>query len=1175
MKTYKKVLLTTLISTMLCATGYALSNIQFPESCLTSVSAATLSNKATRYEYALLGETYAVQEGFQGGKTPRGKEISAETKEVFLDWASGVYLFNYEHYDVNLRVYEQAPQDSIEYLTELASMVAGVTYELPSAEIISGINRTDGAPKLDNYDYQLTISDETGIIETFKSSAIPSFAFPIGGTYTIAYNYENIFGESKSFARTVEVADEKIIIDDLQKSYFFGSELDLGEIYGLYLGEKYEVAFSCTSPSGEVYEDVDKLFLDEVGVWNLEAICDFGSETPVVKAWNIEVELGVASFVAGLKSAEVNGTIPVTESFYSDERSAVLLSPVGSGISVSYNGVVDLREMGMQDALVSFLPNITTGDGISSASVTLTDVYNPFNTLKISYTRNGSRTDKGGFDNVIMTVSYGTITTGTSNYTALSDQAVAWNYTFYTYWLSAEFTGISEKSRYPFTVSYVMDTNKVYAYGNFDVIDASTGAKLKVQQNQWCEVADLSASRLAQKFEGFTTGEVYVRIDTIGYGDLGIITLGGKSASTLTIDDYSATSDILIGDADLSIVGVVGKEYPLPEAQRSSYLKNDIYRSLFDPNGNEIALTANYFVPEQAGVYTLKYTTTNAFGIEVEKNYEITIAEEATPITILYQKPSELKAGEIYQVKEPIITGGNGVVTYIIKCNGVEVQPGSFIKIGATFKLTIDATDSFGFTKSRTFTTTVDKDVIEAKCDFPKSAVCGSNFVIPTAEIYSYLLGKNVDTYEIYVDDVLTEATELILPARPCEVKFEYKTEYGSAIYTLKVIKDVTATTKIEEFLDFEGTGGIFEIGSEVTVAGNSKISFPYKVSTSGLNLEFVIKEEDLTYDKVTFILTAQDGTQVTIGLDGLKSGKPEIILNGIATGKMLDGTIGVGNDIWKPEYSAKTYYAYKLKYEDCYRYIMSGNKPIIEVSQALSGLAFDGFGGGVYVSAVLEELTEATATICLTKISNQTLAESGFSEGDMVAPEIYSDGCANNKIVTKGFVLDLSSIKAFDAMSNGATALVTITAPNRQALVKEVAPETVVDLVLDEYGTYKINILIEDSAGNFANKSYSYTVRDDIAPILTVVGVQDIETQLGEVVKFFDATVQDNVTEGCTVSLFIRNPLGQVECIVEDADAISNVEYTALISGTYSVWYQAIDASGNVTMVRFSLTVR
>ena len=1171
MKRFNNLVLAACLSTVALTSACLCSKLDFIKTDASEDKNAV----TTIYEYALLGETYKIKEDFEGGMTPRGEVIAQTEKEVFLDWASGSYIFNYGSYNINLKVYEESPMDVIEYFGDLPTIIAGYTYELPSARIVSGIVRTDGAPTIADYTYVLEVSNATGILGTFKQEKTAEFAFPIGGTYTLSYKYENIFGEEKSFTQSVEVVDEKVIIEDLQDSYNFCTTISFSEIYGLYCGEKYDVNFSAVSPSGEVSKGIKSLFLDEIGVWNITAQCFFGETTPVEKVFQIESKNGLGSFMTGLNSTYIAGTSTVPENYFSEERDLVVLAPIGSSMSVTYNGVMDLREMGRQDAIVSFLPNFTTGTGISSAKVVLTDVYDAFNTLTVTFTRNGSRTETGGYNNVLITVSYGTVTTGTANYTALAEHAVAWANTFYTYWSSTAFTGSTNKNMYPFNFSYDMDTNAVYSYGNYDLIEASSGTILQYRREQWCEIADLSASRLVQPFKGFTTGEVYVRIETTGAGDLGVITLGGKSASLLTIEDYESANDILLGTLDLSIVGVVGVEYPLPTVTRSEFLNSDIHCRILDPDGNEVSFRNQVFTPEKAGEYTLIYSTVNSLGLAAESKHIITIAEKETPLSVTYKKPSPVKAGELYQIAEPTITGGMGPITYQLFYNGMEVKAGEFVKVGATFNLDVIATDYFGFEKSRSYTFTVDKDAIEATCDFPRSATCGTTFVIPVAEIYSYMLGDIVPNYEVYMDGDALSSTEITLPNEPCAIEFVYSTDYGTVTYTLNVMKPVTPTTKIEEFLKFEGTGGIYELGSEVIVGANESVVFPYQVSSTWLDIIFSIKKEDLTYDKITFVLSAQNGQQVMIGLDGLMSKKPEIFINNVATGKKYQAVSGVGNDEWSDEYKEKEYYTFSLKYDDTYRYLLSGNKPLIAIDKFVSGLQFNGFGGGVYLSFYVEQLNEENATVCLQRISNQVFNQGGFMEGDVVAPEIYSNGCANNKVVTQGYELDFSSVKAFDVMSKDCSVLISVTGPDRKTIVKDISPAEAKGIILNSYGVYRINVLIEDASGNFANRTYNYTVADEIPPTLTVENVADIEANVGTVIQLFNATASDNSNEPCLISVLIRTPQGKVESLVLNAESISGLTYVAYVTGTYDVSYQATDASGNVTVVRFVLNVR
>ena len=195
--------------------------------------------------------------------------------------------------------------------------------------------------------------------------------------------------------------------------------------------------------------------------------------------------------------------------------------------------------------------------------------------------------------------------------------------------------------------------------------------------------------------------------------------------------------------------------------------------------------------------------------------------------------------------------------------------------------------------------------------------------------------------------------------------------------------------------------------------------------------------------------------------------------------------------------------------------------------------------------------------------------------EGDVVAPEIYSNGCANNKVVTQGYELDFSSVKAFDVMSKDCSVLISVTGPDRKTIVKDISPAEAKGIILNSYGVYRINVLIEDASGNFANRTYNYTVADEIPPTLTVENVADIEANVGTVIQLFNATASDNSNKPCLISVLIRTPQGKVESLVLNAESISGLTYVAYVTGTYDVSYQATDASGNVTLVRFVLNVR
>ena len=110
-------------------------------------------DKTAVYEYALLGEEYVPEQGLVSASTPTGEPIAKDTERVLLDWAQGSYLFEYADKIVNLKVYESAPADMLSYTAQVPQIVSnGVASQFPGVTVQSGIRRTDGAPKLANYD---------------------------------------------------------------------------------------------------------------------------------------------------------------------------------------------------------------------------------------------------------------------------------------------------------------------------------------------------------------------------------------------------------------------------------------------------------------------------------------------------------------------------------------------------------------------------------------------------------------------------------------------------------------------------------------------------------------------------------------------------------------------------------------------------------------------------------------------------------------------------------------------------------------------------------------------------------------------------------------------------------------------------------------------------------------
>ena len=1162
MKRNRKVFL--LCGILGCCIVGGISQLQFA----TISSYAESTDKRVEYKYALLGETYTVQSGFLGGTTADGKSISADEKSIYLDWASGEYIFEYSTKIINLKVYETAPEDTITYLSEIPTeMNSGEEIVFPKVSICGNIYRTDGAPAVGEFEeYRLNVKSGDTVLASFKHDEEFAYTFLQGGQYQLQYVYENVFGQVCSFERTINVANKKVFIG-VQEQAMLGDTVDVETIQGYFIGQSYPVTAKFISPSNveTVLEGKGQYTYAEKGIYTLQLSCAFGGSVDVMKNYQVTVKTGLTSFVADKEYCTVEGEYQKYSNVEGTNGDYYVMT--GSSASFSYNGVVDLRKVGKNNSLFSMLTNVQMGEGVTSVSVTLTDAYDATRAFTVSYTRNsnlrGAPTG-GSYDNVIVKVSYGSVTTAFNNYYPLSGGSVSWDTSMHTLWRSTEFSVNNHTKIHPLNFSYDMETNTVYSYGNYRWVERPDGNKQGVD---WYEILNMSDSSLPQQFEGFTTGEVYMRVDVRGMGDFALLGLGGKG-NTVGVNSYKNNDGILLGVTDLTMQGVIGTAYPIPEATVSPYMQSNASMQLLSPDEQPIAVENGQFIPTQTGEYTLLYSAINAFGFEVERKAIITVLSQKQEIEIEYDLPN-LTSAEIFEIPSPSVSGGHGDIHYTLWLDGKPVQVGEKVKVGSTFDLTVRAQDSLGFATERTFSAIVDVNVLEHEINFPRVANCGEIFAIPTAKIYSYQAEDWVE-YAVYVGEDKVEG-DYVLPATPCNLPFTYKVNGETVASFILQVRKKGGITSVGDFVCFNGQTEMNDGGTTFYVKEGQIISFPYAVSANNLAMEFALFDdtEEKKFDKITYLLTARNGQQLKVSIDGLLSDTKMIYVNDVYTGKTL---LGAKGSVTLEGNGKRHYTKFALKYDDVYGGLLLDSKPLCKIDTDLQGVMFDGFGGGAYVDVYIEELVSQNAELLLIKLSNQILSSTAFVSGDIVGPELYSDGCAASKVVEKGYTLSVNSLQAYDVISGEAAITVTLIGPNRQTIWAACSPKDTESVVLNEYGLYKLSIVATDKNSRKTNREYTYTVEDTEAPNLQVDNVQAQKVSLNNKVAISNATAKDNHS-AVTITVYIFKPNGQV-CLLASGTAIQDITYTVKSTGSYIVRYIATDDSGNVASLEYTITV-
>lgn len=1127
-------------------------------SLMSFLIAVAESDKPTEYKYALLGDYYTEENGLISAKNPQGESIAFTDKKVFLDWAQGSYVFEYAEKNVNLKVYESAPEDIIEYGDELPEYgVAGTPLTFPSVKAISGIRRTDGAPEIGEYEVYAEIWHKgKKVFSVSKLEDGFSFTPEDGGLYSVAYRYIDVFGKERSVESVFSVENQRIIVTDIFTEYYVGDRISLVGTYGFYAGEKYDVTAKIISLSDEAVF-TDEYTFQKSGEYTLVLSADIQGQ-PVTKELKLQVSAGLASFVANKDGLSDGSLFKNHDNIANVGKNGLLYDMTASGSSFTYNGVIDLKKLGKNTPVVSFTTNNSYGGSLSAVEVTLTDVYDSKRSVTIRFSKNSDITEIGmSYDNTLVRATFGSVSAAFNNYYPLKTDAVGWDTHFSAYWLSSanknpDKTYEAAKQIYPMNFSFDYEENAVYSYGNYAWIERPDGNE---SGEKWYKIADLKSSSLPVKFQGFTTGEVYLSFKAVtGRGDIVVQSIGGKSA--VTDADYSTDEAILTGSFDNSVTALTGKEYPLT-AYPNQYVKN-LKITVTDRSGKQTVVSGGYFVPDKAGKYTVEFSGINAFGKQVSKVFEFECVSEKIATEIAYETQT-VEYGSVYLVKAPIITGGHGSVTYKMYYNGEEVLPGDKVLIGEKSEIVVKTIDSLGFTSEKTFVFSVDKATQIFVLDFPLAAVKGSEFTFPKADVKYLLSGENVD-YQVYTDGVLC-GEKTVLPTDKKSVNVEYRTAYGSKEYTLYLVGTNT------DALIFDGQKSSDDEGTKIVLSGNS-LKMPYKLSPNGLRMEFFVMADELNFNTASLILTDKNGVTIKIGLIDLKKDNPQLALNDKTTGV----TVAKRKQTFSSSagsYANKEYYAFSIVYENRYKAVLNGNRIMAYVETDTRGILFNGFDDGVYAELTFGETTGNVA-FTLTRVSNQYFYSYSLENGDSTGPALFAQKEAlNNANVAKGYELDLSDLRAFDVLQGEGEVILSLTDPSGKIVLPNVTPENA-KYTLSAFGTYLLKIIATDKGGARSLSTYRIAVEDADAPELTIDGNMPTKVKSGANVTVCAAGATDQ--SKVTITVFLFMPDGKIATLGSGERNVGAFTFTAGGAGVYRVVYIAEDEYGNSTLKTFNI---
>ena len=119
--------------------------------------------------------------------------------------------------------------------------------------------------------------------------------------------------------------------------------------------------------------------------------------------------------------------------------------------------------------------------------------------------------------------------------------------------------------------------------------------------------------------------------------------------------------------------------------------------------------------------------------------------------------------------------------------------------------------------------------------------------------------------------------------------------------------------------------------------------------------------------------------------------------------------------------------------------------------------------------------------------------------------------------------------------------------------------------MLLSEYGTYSVYYEVEDFSHQKSEYNYVISVKDMIPPQVTFSSVKSVY-EFGEKLEVANINVSDAFSYSVTV--FLKDP---TSVIVQIGDEMPTLDRR----GKYTVYCYVVDASGNLTIGHYDISVK
>lgn len=455
---------------------------------------------------------------------------------------------------------------------------------------------------------------------------------------------------------------------------------------------------------------------------------------------------------------------------------------------------------------------------------------------------------------------------------------------------------------------------------------------------------------------------------------------------------------------------LIGRTYRLPTFTCLDAVDGETACNILltDPDGAEVTVTDNAFVPQKAGFYTLTYNAADAAGNVVSKSLRFTAQNAAPEVSISVEEGThEVKVGEEVALPEATFTAADGayiagtdvrVVRAGYPAETVDIEEGVFIPLFAgEYRAIYSAVDWLGFTHTYEISYNVsaaDETTVHGSLQHLRRLFDGVRVVLPELNAFDYVTSPGAGIAQDVEVTLSGNGQSETLPAgsvfTPSIEKFgaELTVAYnvdGKTVesYTVEIREKPDLTSEdyvndgsyqlddyfvLGENVNVEYNAGgaeldYYRIRTEEGATGDMSFGFANPLQAEGFTFTFFIPATMKNFSALRFSL--RDSFDASVGFDLLleditTSTDPSIkdTYTFLTTNGGKKYTLYGSYNYWvynDAEFSREVAGSLTFTYRDGSIYDVNGNE-VCKIEQNFDGRAWNGFSSGmVYFDVTFE----------------------------------------------------------------------------------------------------------------------------------------------------------------------------------------------------------------------------